>query len=201
MVIFINWVCLLLSPTFYAICNKFFVAVEGTWCTVGTCLNLPCAHMCSRVWWRQSLAASEFGGVRVWQRQSLVASEFGGVRVWRCQSLVASEFGGVRVVWQRQSLVASEFGGDRVWRHQSLVASEFGGVRVWWGQFVYMYKCCKTCQQKRTQKYCADFDSTAFFTEFKHLQCPASCSDRPILTFLSRVCILLNSSCQWIPSL
>ena len=70
-------------PHFMLSVKKIFVAVEGTWFTVGTCLNLPCAHnMCSRVWWHQSLVISEFGGVRVWWRQSLVISEFGGVRVW-----------------------------------------------------------------------------------------------------------------------
>ena len=31
--------CLLYAPTFYAICSKIFVAIDGTWSTVSTCFG------------------------------------------------------------------------------------------------------------------------------------------------------------------
>ena len=38
--------CYNYAPTFYAICSKIFVAVEGTWSTIDTChvLGLPCSR-------------------------------------------------------------------------------------------------------------------------------------------------------------
>ena len=44
-------------PHFMLSVTKFFVAVEGhlVYSSIGTCLNLPCTHMCIiRVWWHQA---------------------------------------------------------------------------------------------------------------------------------------------------
>ena len=67
--------CLLLSSSFYAICNKIFVAVEGH--LVYSSRHMFKFTLCSYV--QQSLVASGFGGVRLWWCQALVVSGFGGV--------------------------------------------------------------------------------------------------------------------------
>ena len=82
------------------------------------------------------------------------------------------------------------------------MASKFGSVRVWWRQGLVGSVCVhvnvvKHVNKKRTQKYSADFDSNANFSlSLNTSNVQRTVETRAILSFLSRVCVLLNSSCQ-----